>query len=68
MVNDPHLLLMDEPTGNLDPKSANALFELVKDLQRRKGLTIVMATHNMDLANQTDRKMVLAEGKLKEIS
>ena len=67
MVNEPDLLLMDEPTGNLDPKSANALFELVKDLQRRKELTIVMATHNMDLAHQTDRKLILAEGKLKEL-
>jgi lipoprotein-releasing system ATP-binding protein len=66
MVNDPDLLLMDEPTGNLDPKSARALFELVKDLQQRKGLTIVMATHNMDLAGQTDGRVVLVDGKLTE--
>jgi len=64
MVNDPDLLLMDEPTGNLDPKSAGALFDVVKGLQKRKGLTIVMATHNMDLAAQTDRCLLLREGRL----
>jgi len=64
LVNKPSLLLMDEPTGNLDPKSASALFDLVRSLQRKDGLTIVMATHNMELARQTDRCLRLQNGKL----
>lgn len=67
LVNDPDLLLMDEPTGNLDPKSAGGLFDLVKDLQKGKGLTILMVTHNMELAHQTDRRLVLQDGKLLEL-
>jgi lipoprotein-releasing system ATP-binding protein len=66
LVNDPELLLMDEPTGNLDPKSAGSLFDLVADLQRRKNLTILMVTHNMDLAARTDRVLVLKDGALVE--
>jgi lipoprotein-releasing system ATP-binding protein len=64
LVNDPELLLMDEPTGNLDPKSAGSLFDLVADLQKRKNLTILMVTHNMDLAARTDRILVLKDGAL----
>jgi len=66
LVNDPALLLMDEPTGNLDPKSAAAMFNLVLETQRRRSLTIVMATHNMDLAARTSRCLNLEEGRLAE--
>jgi lipoprotein-releasing system ATP-binding protein len=64
LASDPSLLLMDEPTGNLDPKSAGALFSLVKDLQKGKRLTIIMVTHNMSLADETDRCLTLQDGRL----
>ena len=66
LVNDPELLLMDEPTGNLDPKSAAGLFDLVGNLQKRRNLTILMVTHNADLAARTDRRLVLQDGALAE--
>ncbi len=64
LVTSPELLLMDEPTGNLDPHTGDSLFKTVTDLQKSKRLTIIMVTHNMDLANQTDRKLLMREGKL----
>jgi lipoprotein-releasing system ATP-binding protein len=67
LVNSPDLLLMDEPTGNLDPKAGEALFEVVTQLQARKQLTVVMVTHNLDLAARTDRRLVMKEGKLEPL-
>jgi lipoprotein-releasing system ATP-binding protein len=64
LVTSPELLLMDEPTGNLDPHTGDGLFNTVTDLQKSKQLTVIMVTHNMDLANQTDRKLLMREGKL----
>lgn len=64
LVTSPELLLMDEPTGNLDPHTGDSLFNTLTDLQKRKQLTVVMVTHNMDLAKQTDRRLVMREGKL----
>lgn len=64
LVTSPELLLMDEPTGNLDPHTGDGLFNTVTDLQKRKQLTVIMVTHNLDLANQTNRKLLMREGKL----
>lgn len=63
LVLDPEVLLADEPTGNLDPKSGAQLQELLLHLNQERGLTSVIVTHNMDLAQALDRRVTLVEGK-----
>lgn len=64
LVNQPGLLLMDEPTGNLDPKTGDRLFDLIADLQKKQNLTVVMVTHNHELAARTDACYELVDGRL----
>jgi lipoprotein-releasing system ATP-binding protein len=64
LMNSPALLLADEPTGNLDEESAAHVFELLKELKARHGLTVLMATHNASLAAQCDRIIRLREGRV----
>lgn len=64
LMNDPLLLLADEPSGNLDEENGARLHKLLIDLARRKGLTIVFATHNPDLTKRGDRVLRLQEGRL----
>ncbi len=68
VANQPRLLLADEPTGNLDPKTEDTVFESLVTLIRETGLASFMATHNMDLAKRMDRIIRLDSGKLIEIS
>jgi lipoprotein-releasing system ATP-binding protein len=63
---DPPLLLADEPTGNLDPASGDAVFELLVDLQRRHGTTAVLVTHNPEIARRCARTLRLEGGVLRE--
>ena len=65
LVMGPALLLADEPTGDLDEHSADALHGLLKEMHRERGLTSVIATHNPRLAAACDRVLRLEEGKLK---
>ncbi|CAB4244284.1 Lipoprotein-releasing system ATP-binding protein LolD (modular protein) [Methylacidimicrobium sp. AP8] len=62
--NDPEILIADEPTGNLDEKTGGEVIELLLDLQRSRGKTLVMATHDVRLARKGDRQLVLTGGKL----
>ena len=65
---DPELLFLDEPTAGLDPKSAEGIDTLVRDLSQKSGLTIVMITHDLDLLWQVaDRVAVLADGKVQGV-
>ena len=64
LVNQPVLLLADEPTGDLDERSAEAVFELIERLHRSHHLTSILATHNLSLARRTDRVLALEHGKL----
>jgi lipoprotein-releasing system ATP-binding protein len=64
LVNHPSLLLADEPTGDLDERSAESIFELIERLHRSHHLTSIVATHNLALARRTDRVLVLERGKL----
>src|ERR1700726_4523256 len=64
LVNRPALLLADEPTGDLDERSAENVFELMTRLHRSHHLTSILATHNLSLARRTDRILVLDHGKL----
>ena len=60
----PNLLLADEPTGNLDPKTGRQMFEVIKEINNIYSISIVMVTHNYELAKTTDRCLTLANGKL----
>jgi lipoprotein-releasing system ATP-binding protein len=63
LVLDPEVLLADEPTGNLDPKSGARVHELIVGLNRELGLTSVIVTHNLGLARALDRQITLIDGK-----
>ena len=65
LVNNPALLLADEPTGDLDEQNAGNIFELMQRLHQSHHLTTILATHNLSLARRTDRVLVLEHGKLR---
>lgn len=64
LANTPKLLLADEPTGNLDPRTSETVFAELLSIVKETGLSALIATHNHDLANQMDRKIQLEDGKL----
>jgi lipoprotein-releasing system ATP-binding protein len=66
VANGPRLLLADEPTGNLDPPTAERVFEQLLSLVRQSGVAALIATHNLDLAARMDRTLRLKEGHLVE--
>jgi len=66
LANNPEILLADEPTGNLDTRNAQELFSLFRNLNREKGLTIVVATHNVRLGYSADRVIHLNDGKMEK--
>jgi lipoprotein-releasing system ATP-binding protein len=66
VANNPKVLLADEPTGNLDPHTAERVFEQLLKLVRQSGVAAVVATHNLDLAARMDRTLRLMEGVLIE--
>jgi lipoprotein-releasing system ATP-binding protein len=66
IANDPKVLLADEPTGNLDPHTAERVFEQLLKLVRQAGVAAVVATHNLDLAARMDRVLRLVDGVLIE--
>jgi putative ABC transport system ATP-binding protein len=68
LANNPRFLLMDEPTGNIDSKTANEIMGLIKRLNEEKGVTIIMVTHDQRLAAQTKRTVQMFDGVItKEI-
>jgi lipoprotein-releasing system ATP-binding protein len=64
LTNSPRLLLADEPTGNLDPKTSGAVFDALYQLARRQGVGALIATHNLELARHMDRVYALKDGHL----
>jgi lipoprotein-releasing system ATP-binding protein len=64
----PDVLLADEPTGNLDSKTGEAIFDLLRDLNQEQGLTVVLVTHNEWFARRTDRLLRMADGQLGEVA
>ncbi len=64
LMNRPALVLADEPTGNLDSKTGRGIFELLRRLCREQGATVVVVTHNLELASTTDRIIHLRDGKI----
>ena len=67
VANSPRVLLADEPTGNLDPKTADHVFATLAALVKASGLAALIATHNMDLAARMDRRVTIREGHIKEM-
>jgi len=67
VANAPHLLLADEPTGNLDPRTAGHVFATLMALARNTGLAALIATHNLDLAEQMDRRVTLRDGRIEDL-
>jgi len=67
VANAPRILLADEPTGNLDPHTADHVFETLTQLVRASGLAAIIATHNMDLARRMDRRVTIREGLVVEL-
>lgn len=64
LVNRPSVVLADEPTGNLDTRNRDEIYRLLFDVRERFGQTIVIVTHDERLAEQTDRKIVMSDGKI----
>lgn len=62
LINDPSVILADEPSGNLDSKSSEELHQLFFSLREKLGQTFVIVTHNNDLANMADRKLRIVDG------
>jgi lipoprotein-releasing system ATP-binding protein len=67
VANAPRILLADEPTGNLDPHTANHVFNALMQLVRASGLALVVATHNMDIAARMDRRVTIQDGLVVEL-
>ncbi|PLX39385.1 MAG: ABC transporter [Hyphomicrobiales bacterium] len=67
VANAPRLILADEPTGNLDPKTSSYVFDALEALVRATGLAAVIATHNLELASRMDRRITLQDGLIAEM-
>ena len=63
LINEPKIIFADEPSGNLDSKSAENLHDLFFELRKKLNITIVIVTHNKELADMADRKLNLVDGK-----
>ena len=66
LINKPSLVLADEPTGNLDAKSAESVYQLLKELNQELGTAFVVVTHDQQLASKLDRQMYMTNGILKD--
>lgn len=66
LINNPSLVLADEPTGNLDSKSSEEVMSILKMCNQSYGQTVIMITHNLDIAKQADRIITISDGKIIE--
>ena len=64
MINNPAIILADEPTGNLDSKSSEEIVELLKMTNKKYKQTIIMITHNLEIANEADRVITIEDGRI----
>jgi lipoprotein-releasing system ATP-binding protein len=64
LINQPRLLLADEPTGSLDADNADQLSDLLAELNREQNIALIIVTHSMELAGKMDKIYKLREGKL----
>lgn len=66
LINNPSLVLADEPTGNLDSKSSEEVMSILKMCNQSYGQTVIIITHNLDIAKQADRIITISDGKIVE--
>jgi len=66
LINSPKLILADEPTGDLDEQTGTVVFEMLKELVEKENLTLILATHNKELASKCDRILYLHKGLIEE--
>jgi len=64
LINRPRLILADEPTGNLDTRNSNKVFDLLRDINQEYGTSFIMVTHNQELAHRADRLIELRDGQI----
>ncbi|GAB5526621.1 MAG: ABC transporter ATP-binding protein [Roseivirga sp.] len=64
LINEPSIIMGDEPTGNLDSKNSENVFEILKQLSVEKDLSLLVVTHDLDFANKTDRIIEMADGRI----
>ena len=64
IINNPSIILADEPTGNLDSKSSKEIIELLKKSNKKYNQTILLITHDMSIAEQADRIIKIQDGKI----
>jgi lipoprotein-releasing system ATP-binding protein len=68
LCSSPEIVLADEPTGNLDAATGQGVLDLLRDLNRERGLTMILVTHDLQIAQQADRIVRLAEGRIEEFA
>ena len=66
LINRPPLILADEPTGNLDSRAGAAILDLLLELREQQQITVVMATHDVDVASRCDRMLRLVDGRVRD--
>lgn len=64
LINEPSIIMGDEPTGNLDSKNSDNVFAIFKELALERGLTLLIVTHDLDLAQRTDRIVTMEDGRI----
>jgi putative ABC transport system ATP-binding protein len=67
LVNHPSIILADEPTGALDSKTQDVILDLLLDIHKQENVTLIMVTHEHDVANKAERSIYVLDGKIKEI-
>ncbi len=67
LVNDPEVILADEPTGNLDSKTGEEVMEFLADIHKKQGKTVVLVTHDLDLVHHAERIVYLKDGQVEKI-
>ena len=66
LINGPKIIFADEPTGNLDSKNSRSIIDLLTELHREQGTTLVLATHSADIADRAQRTIRLSDGCLSD--
>jgi len=64
LINSPSIIMGDEPTGNLDSKNADTVFDIFKELSEENHLSLLVVTHDQDFANRTDRIIHMEDGQI----
>ncbi len=63
LIDNPEIVLADEPTGNLDSKTGESIIKLLKELNKKEGVTVILVTHDKEIAKKTERVITLVDGK-----